>query len=85
MTAGIRRWTRRGKPNNLSNRLAAIRRHRSENLGSVEIDLLGQDRFRKMVALAVFLAHARRRHLKTLKVIQTAKFLECLCKREGKE
>jgi hypothetical protein len=41
MNAGIRRWTRRRKPNNLPIRLAAIRRHRSKNLGSIEIDLLG--------------------------------------------
>jgi hypothetical protein len=41
MTAGIRRWTRRRKPNDLSLRLAALRRHRGSNLGSVEIDLLG--------------------------------------------
>lgn len=55
MTAGFRRWTRRRKPNDLSNRLATIRRHRSENLGSVENDLLGEDRFREMVALALLL------------------------------
>ena len=55
MTARLRRWTRRGKSNHLSHRMAAIRRHRSENLGPVQIDLLGEGRFRKMVAVAIFL------------------------------
>jgi hypothetical protein len=55
MTAGIRRWTRRREPNDLSNRLAAVRRHQAQNLGSIENDLLGEDRFRKMVAVALFL------------------------------
>ena len=49
---------RRREPNNLSNRLAAVRRHRSTNLGAVEIDLLGQDRFRKVVAVALLLGQA---------------------------
>ena len=44
MTARIRRWTRRRKPNDISNRLAAVRRHRTENLGSIKNDLLGQGR-----------------------------------------
>jgi len=44
MTARIRRWTRRRKPNDLSDRLAAVRRHRTENLGSIKNDLLGQGR-----------------------------------------
>jgi hypothetical protein len=55
MTARIRRWTRRRKPNDLFNRLATIRRHEPQNLGSVENDLLGEDRFRKMVAVALLL------------------------------
>ncbi len=55
MTAGVRRWTRRGKPNDLSNRLAAVRRHRATNLGSIKNDLLGQGRFREVVALALLL------------------------------
>ena len=55
MTACIRRWTRCRKPNDLSRRLAAIRRHRSKNLGPLEVDLLGKDRFREMVAMALFL------------------------------
>ena len=55
MTAGVRRWTRRGKPNDLSDRLAAVRRHRATNLGSIKNDLLGQGRFREMVALALLL------------------------------
>jgi len=55
MTARLRRWTRRRKPNHISHRMAAIRRHRSENLGRVQIDLLGESRFREMVAVALFL------------------------------
>jgi len=55
MTARIRRWTRRRKPNDLSDRLAAVRRHRTENLGSIKNDLLGEDRLREMVAVALFL------------------------------
>jgi hypothetical protein len=45
MTARIWRWTRRRKPHDLSDRLAAVRRHRSQNLGPVENDLLGEARF----------------------------------------
>ena len=63
MTARIRRWTRRRKPNDLSDRLAAVRRHRTENLGSIKNDLLGQSRLREMVALAlllIFIAIQRR-------------------------
>lgn len=45
MTAGIRRWTRCGKSNNLSDRLAAIRRNRPKNPGAIEANLLGKDRF----------------------------------------
>jgi hypothetical protein len=41
MTAGIRRWTRRSKSNDLSRRLATIRSNRSKDLGSIEIALLG--------------------------------------------
>jgi hypothetical protein len=41
MTARIRRGTRRRKSNDLSDRLAAVRRHRTEDLGSIETDLLG--------------------------------------------
>src|SRR5262245_54113569 len=55
MTAGIRRWTRCGKSNHISDRMAAIRCDRSENLGTVADDLLGESRFREMVALAVLL------------------------------
>jgi hypothetical protein len=55
MTAGIRRWTRRRKPNDLSLRLAAIRRHRSAHMGTIETHLLGEDRFRKVVAVALLL------------------------------
>jgi len=59
MTAVIRRWTRRCKPNDLSNGLAAVRGYRSKNLGSVEVNLLVQDQFRKVVALALFLDRSR--------------------------
>ena len=41
MTTRLRRWTRRRKPHNLSHRLAAVRCHRTENLGPLENDLLG--------------------------------------------
>ena len=58
MTAGLRRWTRRRKPNDLSHRLAAVRRHRTAHLGPVEINLLGQSRLREVVALALFLISA---------------------------
>ena len=36
MTARIRRWTRCRKSNDLSDRLAAVRRHRATNLGSIK-------------------------------------------------
>ena len=55
MTARFRCWTRRGESDHLSHRLAAVWRHRSSNLGSIKNDLLGQDRFREMVALALLL------------------------------
>lgn len=55
MTARIRRGTRRRKSNDLSDRLAAVRSHGTKNLGSIETDLLGEDRFREMVALALLL------------------------------
>ena len=55
MTARMRHWKRRGESNNLSNRLAAIRRNRPKNPGSIEVNLLGQGRFREMVAVALFL------------------------------
>jgi len=41
MTARFRRWTRRGKSNHLSDRLAAVWRYCYSNLGSVKNDLLG--------------------------------------------
>ncbi len=56
MTARVRRWTRRRKPNDLSNRLAAIRRDRSTNLGPIKNGLLGKDRLREMVAVALLLS-----------------------------
>jgi hypothetical protein len=66
MTAGVRRWTRRRESNDLPIRLAAVRRYRSPHVGSVEAYLLGQDRFRKMVALALFLARCRFSKIKIL-------------------
>jgi len=55
MTAGVRRWTRRRQSNDLSNRLAAVRDYRAADVGTVADDLLGKDRLREMVALAVLL------------------------------
>jgi hypothetical protein len=58
MTAGLRRGPRRCQPNRLSHRLAAIRRHGAAHLGAVKADLLGKDRLREVVALALFLVSA---------------------------
>jgi len=55
MTAGVRRWTRRRQSNDLSNRLAAVRDYRAADVGTVADDLLGKDRLREMVALALLL------------------------------
>jgi hypothetical protein len=55
MTAGIRRWTRRRQSNHVSDRMAAVWNYRTPDLGSVPNDLLGEDRVREMVALAVLL------------------------------
>ena len=55
MTARIRRWTRCGKSNHVSDRLAAVWCDGSKNLGTITDDLLGEDRFREVVALAIFL------------------------------
>jgi len=55
MTAGVRRWTRCGKSNHISDRMAAVWCDRSENLGTIADDLLGENRFREVVALAVLL------------------------------
>jgi len=55
MTAGVRRGSRRRESNSLSHRLAAIRRHGSTHLGTVEAYLLGKNRFREVVAVALFL------------------------------
>jgi hypothetical protein len=35
--------------------MAALRRHRPAHLGAEQSDLLGEDRLRKMVAVALFL------------------------------
>lgn len=56
MTARVRRWARRRKSNRLSHRLATIRRHRNKNLGTNKAHLLGQDRIREVVAVALFLS-----------------------------
>jgi hypothetical protein len=55
MTAGLRRGARRCQSHDLSNRLAAVREHRAAHLGALPVSLLGQDRVREVVALAVFL------------------------------
>jgi hypothetical protein len=55
MTAGLRRGPRRCQQNHLSHRLAAIRRYGAAHLGAVKADLLGENRFREVVALALFL------------------------------
>ncbi len=55
MTASLRRWTRRRKPNHVSYRVAAIRRHGGANLGAVPLDILGENRIREMVVVALFL------------------------------
>ena len=55
MTARIRRGPRRREPNHLSDRMAAVRRNGASDLGTIADDLLGQNRIRKVVALAVFL------------------------------
>jgi hypothetical protein len=55
MTAGFRRWTRRSQSHHISHRLAAVWRDQSANLGSIEVDLLDQGRFREMVAVALLL------------------------------
>ncbi|HEY7320051.1 MAG TPA: hypothetical protein VIE89_20970, partial [Candidatus Binatia bacterium] len=57
MTARFRRGSRRRKPHSLSYRLAAIRGYRASHLGTLQVHLLGQDRVRKVVALALFLSH----------------------------
>ena len=55
MTASLRRGPRCCQPNRLSHRLAAIRRYGAAHLGTVEANLLGKNRFRKVVALALLL------------------------------
>jgi len=58
MTSSLRRWARRRKPNDLSYRLATVRRYRTADLGPVKNDLLGESRLREVVALALFLISA---------------------------
>jgi hypothetical protein len=58
MTASLRRGPRRCKPHSLSHRLAAIRRNGAAHLGTVKAYLLGKDRFREVVALALFLIYS---------------------------
>jgi len=55
MTIGLRRGPRRRDSNHLSHQLAAIRRHRAASLGTIKVHLLGQDRLREVVAVAIFL------------------------------
>jgi hypothetical protein len=55
MTAGLRRGPRRCQSNRLSYRLAAIRRDGTAHLGTIKAYLLGKNRFREVVALALFL------------------------------
>jgi hypothetical protein len=55
MTAGIRRWTRRRQSNHVSDRMAAVWSDRTADLGSVSNDLLGENRLREMVAVALLL------------------------------
>jgi hypothetical protein len=55
MTAGLRHGACRRQPNRLSHRLAAIRRYRAAHLGTVKAYLLGENRLREVVALALFL------------------------------
>jgi hypothetical protein len=59
MTAGLRRGPRRCQPNHLSYRLAAIRRDGAAHLGAVKAYLLGENRLREVVALALFLVDKR--------------------------
>jgi hypothetical protein len=42
MTTRVRRWTRRCEQNDLSYRMAAVRRHVSADMGTESSDLLGQ-------------------------------------------
>jgi hypothetical protein len=55
MTAGLRRGPRRCQSNRLSHRLAALRRDGTADLGAIKAYLLGKNRFREVVALALFL------------------------------
>ena len=80
MTAVIRRWTRRRKPNDLSHWLAAVRRHRSKNLGSIEVNLLGQNQFRKMVAVALFLDPSQSQNATNQQISQLCRSLTWLTK-----
>ena len=75
MTSRLRRWTRRGKSNDLSDWVAALRRHRSAYLGAQQSDLLGEGRFREVVVVALFLKNVSRtirneRHKKYAVAIQ---------------
>ena len=58
MTPYVRRRARRRKPDGLPSGLATLRRDRREIVGTVAADLLGQDRFREVVALALLLGEA---------------------------
>jgi hypothetical protein len=69
MTAGLRRGPRRCQPNRLSHRLAAIRRDGTADLGTIKAYLLGKNRFREVVALALFLSLLERRRGEQVKGI----------------
>ncbi|MEX0806373.1 MAG: hypothetical protein WD688_24100 [Candidatus Binatia bacterium] len=81
MTTGIRRGARRSKPHDLSDRIPAVWRQRSADMGTIALDLLGQSGIREMVALAVFLNRGHElitakistgKHLPRLSVFQTS-------------
>ena len=55
MTTRVRRRARRRKPNHVSHILAAIWGNRAPNLGAIASDLLGQNRLREVVPVALLL------------------------------
>ena len=55
MTSGIRRGPRRSQPDRLPPRVATVWLRGGALLGPVSTDLLGEDRVREMVALALLL------------------------------
>jgi hypothetical protein len=65
MTACVRRRARRCKQNDLSHILAALWGHRNTDLGSLAAHLLGQDRIREVVVVALLLEKISQGKLKT--------------------